>query len=83
MASPEFLEILQSEKKDPSTPLNVDSPQIDKKVFGTQKSYGKFIDIEFFSNVNTSEDYFKLVSYLNKPTKEDSLSISTKNLYSF
>jgi NDP-sugar pyrophosphorylase family protein len=83
MSAPEFLEILQSEKKDPSTPLNLDSPQIDEKVFGRRRGYGKFINIKFFSNVNTPEDYFKLVLYLNKSTKENSSSVPTKNLYSF
>jgi UTP-glucose-1-phosphate uridylyltransferase len=81
MSAPEFLEILQSEKKDPFTPLNLDSPQIDKKVFGMQKGYGKVINIGFFSNINTPEDYFKLVSYFNKSTKENSSTISIKNLY--
>ena len=82
MSAPEFLEILQSEKKDLNSTLNVDSPEIDKKVFGTQKGYGKVIDIEFFSNVNTSEDYFKLISHLNKSTNK-ATNFSTKNLYSF
>jgi NDP-sugar pyrophosphorylase family protein len=64
LASPEFIDILQSEKKN-STPLDVASPEVVKRVIESQRVYGKVIDIRFFSNINSPEDYSKLVSYVN------------------
>jgi NDP-sugar pyrophosphorylase family protein len=63
LASPELFDILQSEKKN-SIPLDVASPEIVKKIIESQRVYGKVIDVEVFSNVNTPKDYFKLVSYI-------------------
>jgi len=68
--SSEFFDILQSEKKD-STPLDVTSQEIIKKVIESQRAYGKVIDVEVFSNVNTDKDYSKLVSYLANKNYND------------
>jgi len=68
--SSEFFDILQSEKKD-STPLDVTSQEIIKKVIESQRAYGKVIDIEVFSNVNTDKDYSKLVSYIANKNYND------------
>jgi NDP-sugar pyrophosphorylase family protein len=83
VASPELFNILLQEKINSKSPLDLASPKVDKRIIELQRGYGKIIDVKTFSNVNTPDDYFKLVSYLNKPTKENNLSISTKNLYSF
>jgi NDP-sugar pyrophosphorylase family protein len=70
LASPEFFKILQAEKKN-SIPLDVASPEIVKKIIESQRVYGKVIDVEVFSNVNTSKDYFKLVSYIKESTQQN------------
>jgi NDP-sugar pyrophosphorylase family protein len=70
LASPEFFKILQTEKKN-STPLDVASPEIVKKIIESEKAYGKVIDVEVFSNVNTPEDYFKLISYIRDSNKQN------------
>ena len=64
LASAEFIDILQSEKKN-FIPLEVTSPEVVKRVIESQRVYGKVIDIRFFSNINSPEDYSKLVSYVN------------------
>jgi len=64
LASAEFIDILQSEKKN-FIPLEVASPEVVKRVIESQRVYGKVIDIRFFSNINSPEDYSKLVSYKN------------------
>ena len=70
LASPEFFKILQAEKKN-SIPLDVASPEIVKKIIESQRVYGKVIDVEVFSNVNTPKDYFKLVSYIKESTQQN------------
>jgi NDP-sugar pyrophosphorylase family protein len=70
LASPEFFKILRTEKKN-STPLDVASPEIVKKIIESEKAYGKVIDVEVFSNVNTPEDYFKLISYIRDSNKQN------------
>jgi UTP-glucose-1-phosphate uridylyltransferase len=61
VTSPEFFDILQSEKKN-SVPLDISSPEIVKRIIESQRAYGKVIDLEAFSNVNTRNDYYRLVS---------------------
>jgi len=73
VVSPEFLDILQSEKKN-SIPLDISSPEIVKRIVESQKAYGKVIDVEVFSNVNTIDDYYRLVSKI----KENSTKIKIK-----
>ena len=68
--SPKFLDILHSEKKE-FIPLDVNSKEVDNKVYGSQMAYGKVIDFEVFSNVNTDKDYSKLVSYLANKNYND------------
>jgi NDP-sugar pyrophosphorylase family protein len=68
--SPKFLDILHSEKKE-FIPLDVNSKEVDNKVYGSQMAYGKVIDVEVFSNVNTDKDYSKLVSYLANKNYND------------
>jgi NDP-sugar pyrophosphorylase family protein len=70
LASPEFFKILESEKKN-SIPLDVASPEIVKKIIESEKAYGKVINVEVFSNVNTPEDYFKLISYIRDSNKQN------------
>jgi NDP-sugar pyrophosphorylase family protein len=76
LASPEFFDILQSEKKN-SIPLDVASPEIVKRIIESQRAYGKVIDVEVFSNVNTPDDYYRLVSYYNEKIREN-LKIKVK-----
>jgi len=73
VVSPEFIDILQSEKKN-SIPLDISSPEIVKRIVESQKAYGKVIDVEVFSNVNTIDDYHRLVSKI----KENSTKIKIK-----
>ena len=70
LASPEFFKILQTEKKN-SIPLDVASPEIVKKIVESEKAYGKVIDVEVFSNVNTPENYSKLISYIKEFNKQN------------
>jgi len=64
LSSSDFFNILKS-KKSSSKVLDVTFPQILSELVELQKAYGKIINIDFFANVNTPQDYFKLVSYLN------------------
>ena len=73
VVSPEFIDILQSEKKN-SIPLDISSPEIVKRIVESQKAYGKVIDVEVFSNVNTIDDYYRLVSKI----KENSTKMKIK-----
>jgi hypothetical protein len=76
LASPEFFDVLQSEKKN-SIPLDVASPEIVKRIIESRRAYGKVIDVEVFSNVNTPNDYYRLVSYYNERIREN-LKIKVK-----
>jgi len=82
VASSELFNILLQEKINYQIPLDLASSRVDKKIIESQRGYGKIIDVEAFSNVNTPEDYFKLVSYINKSTNTIT-NFSRKNLYSF
>jgi NDP-sugar pyrophosphorylase family protein len=66
--SRELLDILESEKKG-LAPLNITSPQIIKRILDSQRAYGKKIDIEFFSNNNSPENYYKSFLMLSKEEK--------------
>jgi UTP-glucose-1-phosphate uridylyltransferase len=70
LASPEFFDILQAEKKN-SIPLDVASPEIVKRIIESQRAYGKVINVEVFSNVNTPKYYFKLVSYIKDSMQQN------------
>jgi len=69
MTSPEFFETLLLERPHSIGPLDLSSPQFGKRLIESKKVYGKVINVEIFSNVNLPEDYYKLVSYLNKKEK--------------
>jgi hypothetical protein len=69
MASPTFFESLLLERPYSIGPLDLSSQQFSKRLIESKKVYEKVIDVEIFSNINFSEDYYKLVSYLNKKEK--------------
>jgi NDP-sugar pyrophosphorylase family protein len=66
IAPPEFLDVLQSEKRD-SAPLDVASPRIAKRLVEFEKAYGKVLKkIEYFVNLNYSTNLHDLVARIKE-----------------
>jgi NDP-sugar pyrophosphorylase family protein len=77
MCSPEFFDVLLSEKT-PALPLELSSPEFTKRIIESERAYGIFIDVEVFSNVNTIDDYYRLVSYYDEKIRENFTKIKIK-----